>query len=288
MEDAEFESFCNDRSKWPSNAGDIRRDHKNRKVIEWSRLPVRDSDGSYAGHDMSPYWGFMEGYNPFFSMKAEHEDLFVEKDSAEQYRKNQLALWRERLSWVNIRHNLVLNGLFDNRDIDRLHVHYRFLSAYAHPVSFRAWDSIYGRYKPLRYDHYASELALLYICYLAMEEARAFARMATRPPAVELRDWSEIEADLAMAGALSRHAWFPGQAPSAYDRLVAANRVHWAAMKSEEARPEVTPDTIEDGRVPYYFNPLARLRDLHRSQHELTTGFIYESPWERRDASIPP
>ena len=291
ISDEEFEKLRADRSMWPRNAADIRRTRwrgRNRKVIEWGRVPVKDSDGSDSGHNMSPYWSFMERYDPFFAIEPEAESPFGEDDSSEDYRKNQRALWRDRLSWVNIRHNLVLNDIVAERDVARLHIHYAFLSAYAHPVSFRAWDSIFGRYRSSSYDHYASELALLYVCYLAMGELRAFAQMALRPPQVDLSDWDIVEVDLKRAEVLSAHAWFPGQAPSAYDRLVAANRVHWAATKNEEARPEVTPDTIEDSRVPYYSNPLARLRDLHRSQHELTTGFVYESPWERRDALFPP
>ena len=291
IDDEEFERLKADRSKWPRNARDIRKIRsrgKNRKVIEWSRIPVKDSDGSDAGYDMSPYWSFMEGYDPFLTIQGEEENPFVTKDSAEEYRKNQRALWRERLSWANIRHNLVLNDLSGESDVARLHVHYGFLSAFAHPVSFRARHSIFGRYQASRYDHFASELALLYVCYLGAAEVRAFAQMATKPPEVELVAWERVEAALEQADALSSHGWFPGQDPSAFDRFVAANNQHFRAAKEKLPRPEVRPETIKSGDVPYYSNPLTRLRDLHGSQHELMTGFVYESPWERRDARFSP
>lgn len=292
LDDQEFERLRTDRSKWPRNARDIRRSRwrgKNRKVIEWSRVPVKDSDGSDAGHDMSPYWGFMEGYDPFFAIEPEVGNPFVKDDSAEEYRRNQRALWRERLSWSNIRHNLVLNDIANELDVARLHVHYGFLSAYAHPVSFRARDSIYGRYRALRYDHYASELALLYVCYLAVGELRAFAQLASKPPQVDLMHWEQVEADVNRAENLFAHAWFPGQVPGAYDRFVAANNQHFRALRDGLPRPDVRPETIKPGDVPYYSNPLVRLREMHCSRGaEALTGFSYQSPWARQDARFPP
>ena len=289
IDDEAFDKLLRDPSRWPENARAIRRGQNNRKVIEWGSPQVRNEDGSSAGYSMSVYWNFLGVYDPFFPEIPEEEDVFMERAAASDYRKMQRELWRYRLSWRNLRHNLVLNQLFSDQDVRRLHAHYRFLSAYVHPVSFAAWSQIFGRFQPMRYSHYASELALLYICYLGTMEVRAFAQMAEKPPEVELDDWDIVELVLGEAEAISRHGWFPGQGPSAYDRFMAANSQHFRALKEEQPRPEVRPETIKPGDVPYYSNPLARLRDMHASRGaEALTGFSYQSPWPRPEAAFPP
>jgi hypothetical protein len=68
---------------------------------------------------------------------------------------------------------LALNGFADEQTINRLDVHYRYLSAFVHPLS-DVDRLLYGRNAigiP-RYDHYTSELILLYTIAFAVGELR--------------------------------------------------------------------------------------------------------------------
>jgi hypothetical protein len=64
----------------------------------------------------------------------------------------------------------------------RIDVHHRFLSSYVHPISDRQ-AATYGRNQPWpRYDHYSSELIMLYAITLAVREIRSFIAMCGMKP----------------------------------------------------------------------------------------------------------
>ena len=54
--------------------------------------------------------------------------------------------------------------------------------------------------------------------------------------------------------------------------------------KPKWGRPKVDPSAIKLIRVRYYRNPLGRLVKLHQSYQEMSTGLMYQSPFERSDA----
>jgi hypothetical protein len=237
---------------------------------------------------LSIYYSILDSYDPFTGGKAAHG--FVghwpfQEEHRREWASRQATTWRASLTWSSLCSSMRLNDFYSEVEIARWNVHYAFLSAFTHPTT-RALESIYGHNSPKMYgyDHYASELLLLYIISLARLELGAFATMTDREPRVELTDWSGIEADLAWADRLTEHLWFPTGAPPLFDRVNEANRrgmsengglLDWA----ERPRPE----ELSDDEVMYYSNPLKRLAGMHAGINEIT-GFRWESAWPRSDA----
>lgn len=86
--------------------------------------------------------------------------------------------------------NLKGNRLVDEVDAGRLAAHYRFLSGYAHPVVDHRRE-LYGRQAlpgwP-KYDHYSSELVLLYAITLGALELTNFKRTLDQAPGAHSRE----------------------------------------------------------------------------------------------------
>lgn len=234
---------------------------------------------------LSIYYGFLEEYDPFTGPPADQRFLtteFMEESDHERLAEKQRALYASALRWDRLRDNLRLNGLFSEKELAQLGVHYRFLSAFVHPVS-EGYRLVYGYNMPAtppHYDHCASELVLLYVVTLATRELRAFRRMADRPPQVRLRNWKELEEVLRHAEGISAHLWFPGGSPHQFDKVEEANHrgLRNGRLVPVTSQERQRPEDIPEEEIRYYRNPLARLRRMHHSSRELT-GFPYVSPW---------
>jgi hypothetical protein len=175
------------------------------------------------------------------------------------------------------------NHLLSQADIGRLGVHYRFLSGYVHPVAHHQ-RSLYGADyidELPRYDHYASELVLLYCVRLAALEIRNFVDAMEPRTDVNLAAPERVEQLLALADEAAEHFWFLGVAPHPWDIFEAGNqRAFKGFTDGQWGEPG---DDIDPEDVPYPGNPLTRLVCLHRSVNEMTAGRSYLSPWARSD-----
>jgi hypothetical protein len=145
---------------------------------------------------------------------------------------------------------------------------------------------IYGHNTPApvgRYDHYSSELVLLYVTTIALEELTAFARMTRRPPKAGLRDWAKVEAEIAAADAAIAYFWFLRGEPQTIDQI---NEFHTRLTRRKQPRKVAPPDPslIPTARIRYYRNPFTRLVELHRGWQELTTGLGFGPMFPRADA----
>jgi hypothetical protein len=118
---------------------------------------------------------------------------------------------------------------------------------------------------------------------LAAAEIETYGKMTRRSPRLVLRDWEAVMAEAREAQAASSYFWFLSGAPEVFDRI---DTVHTppgdAAPKW--GRPRRDPAKISPARVHYYRNPLERLVKLHQSYAEMSTGLVYQSPFERQDA----
>ncbi len=194
-------------------------------------------------------------------------------------------MYEQYLKWSSVTASLVANRLATEKDVRELNVHYRFLSAFAHPHT-DVTKLLYGRnaWNWPTYDHYSSELILLYTIVLAVEALRSFDEMIRRPPTVTVDGWDELAAICNRAWKISSHLWFPGQEPHQYDRHQEANRRGFCTRVADSDEPIPAPDALPATEIGYYTNPLERLVKMHLSLSELITGLTYHSPWERRDA----
>jgi hypothetical protein len=246
---------------------------------------LRASDDS--GLELSVFYPLLEGYDPIMPpahAQATFEDGIVALEAREQEAKENQDRYWHYLRWQAILENLKLNALCSDADLTKLEVHYRFLSSFVHPISHRA-EHLYGRHaRGVQYDHYSSELVLLYAVVLGCREIADFHRVTRNAPTVELGGWKLVEDQIGAAEKAAAHLWFIGQSPHPYDAFVSANQRAFAARKTGATSPSTTPpDQLREDEIGYYTDPLQRLVKMHCSVNEWL-GFSYISPFHRSDA----
>jgi hypothetical protein len=267
------------------------------RVGRGTKVEVIRSGPHYVGGEqgldapaLSVYYQLMHDYDPFTGGKNAQDFIGRwqhSKDAQRRWAAQTAETWREFLHWPALMAYLLLNEFYKEKEIARFNVHYGFLSAFTHPT-MRGRDIVYGRNPPttLRYDHYTSELILLYIITIARLELESFEEMSRQEPPVNLAGWDEVREDMERGEVLAAHLWFPRGAPHLYDRVQEANR----RGEREDGGPipwdeRQKPEELTDDEVLYYANPLRRLIELHNHQNELT-GFPYDSAWLRGDAQM--
>jgi len=237
------------------------------------------------------HYFLLREYSPFVGSPREQalvDDGLTPLEERRNWAARNRFLYDTYLRWRSLKESLHYNRLATEGQLDQFEVHYRFLSAFVHPVT-DVMGLLYGRNRAWpTYDHYASELVLLYLNLLAARELMDFARMASRAPSVPISGWPAIEARCELADRLCWHLWIPGQSPHSYDRWVTANQRGFEIVRDDfSRRGEVTPpEALDDAEVRYYTNPFQRLVAMHMSAREMITGFVYKSPWERDDAQF--
>jgi hypothetical protein len=238
---------------------------------------------------LSIYYGIiLDRHDPFTGGRSAQPFIGQwprSQDAHHQMAAQAAETWWRFLSWRPLMANLLLNEFYTEREVARFEVHYSFLSAFTHP-SVGGLKAVAGRHSPvmLHYDHYVSELILLYVITLARFELEVFEEMTRRDPVVNLAGWDKVRADMERGEVLASHLWFPRGSPHAFDRVQEANRRGQALdgrLIPFDERPK--PEDLADDEILYYANPLRRLINLHSGQNEMT-GFPYFSQWQRSDA----
>ena len=120
---------------------------------------------------------------------------------------------------------------------------------------------LYGRnnFNIPSYDHYSSELVLLYVVAIAVEELRHFREMTQRHPAIEIAGWQGT--DKLCEGAWCEISYVCFKRP----------RIRYASA--------VTRCQFPTRKSGYYRDPMRRLVALHSGFHEIMTGLSFNSPW---------
>jgi hypothetical protein len=249
-----------------------------------------DEDGQ--SYVISPHYFLLRQYQPYLgppSAQAEFDDGIGEPERDRQFAKENDLIYRTYLSWSSIKRNLTSNSFADDATISKLEVHYRFLSAFVHPLA-DVTDVLYGRnnFNIPSYDHYSSELTLLYVIAIAVEELRHFREMTQRHPAIEIASWQGTDKLCKNAWREISYLWFPGQKPHMYDRIQEANRRAFRVLQQAklQGRQLIDPMSIPDEEIRYYRDPMRRLVDLHSGFQEIMTGLSFTSPWPRDDARL--
>lgn len=238
------------------------------------------------GQTISPYYFRIDDFDPFTGGKkhaAEVASPFWRKAHREEWAAQSLAMWRRYFVHDRVLRALDVNHLLPGRLRIQVDIHYGFLSGYAHP-SKKGYEALHGRDHPYRlgrFDHYGSEIALLYVITLAAAELDIFMRMCRRAPRLGLREWDDIASEVRDARLASSHFWFLGGEPQMLDRL---DTVHTPAGGDPKwGRPRRDWRKLRDRDVQYYADPLDRLVRLHHGWSEISSGLVYVSPFQRND-----
>lgn len=254
------------------------------RVVREGLYSEPDSEGNR--RQISIYYFLLEQYRPTMGPpSAQAEDWAISRDKLRTMASENQALWHDYLTWSSLIENLKENKLVDDVDAGRLAAHYRFLSGYAHPVVDHRRES-YGQHGVLgwpHYDHYNSELVLLYAATLGVLEVRNILRSLDGRPIAGLSNADDVEQVLNTAQMATSHFWFLGTHPHRYDTWKAHNEACFRVQRDGASAPMPPEPAPED--VPYPADPLQRLVALHSSARELMTGLAYLSPWPRIDAA---
>jgi hypothetical protein len=236
------------------------------------------------GQTISPYYFRIDDFDPFTGGKKHAAELaspFWKKAHRAEWAEKAAAAWRRYFVHDKVMTALKANRLLPGRLEMQVDVHYAFLSAFAHP-SKRGYEAIHGGNFPDgmgSFNHYASEIVLLYAITIAATEIEIFGRMARRAPPLRLREWEQVESEVREARLASAYFWFLGGEPTTLDRL---DTVHTppGTSKPKWGRPRRDPAKLRDVSVNYYPDPFDRLVRLHHGWQELSTGLVYRSPFE--------
>lgn len=279
------------------------------RLAKWSR--VRKKSGRYRVVWLSPrftdapdqwlsvYRFVIEEYEPTAGkprraggLRRNFNSLADLREAAERAR----GYWRTYLKIGRVLENLRLNELINEHEELQLDLHYSFLSGYVHPTGF-GYEQLRGnlKFRPApEYDHFVSELTLLYIIRIATEELRAFhegiwaQRAGTTIPAQ-----TAIEKALEAADRTTAHFWFIGHSrPHEWDRVRSVDDVMYLAAGGDDevdtaklfAMKTIDPASLGPDEITYEPNPLERLIRLHGDGGEFMTGTRYRSPFPRRDS----
>jgi len=271
--------------KWSTSIESLERRKNDVRVVRRG-VPVRPEGSDGPGYEISVYYAVLDEHSPFVGPPHQQEyldDGLTPLESRTDYARRNQRLHSQFLRWESLKEGLALNDFASMDELRQLDVHYRFLSAFTH--ASKAGYERTGDRSASGFDHYCSELALLYVIELGCREVRILMEMAAAPPTIEVAHADELESVLCSAESAASHLWFPGGSPSRYDVVQEANRRAFRRVQTgDPTRPFETPEEVRPAEVGYYSDPLGRLAGLHGSFQEMLTGFLYESPWPRDDA----
>lgn len=199
---------------------------------------------------------------------------FIDEEQLDELRAEQNFIYRQFINFEEgIRRKLDLNDLASEEDIERLRAHYSFLSTFAHsmPTSI---ETILGNhqsapyYRPSRgmrrFDHYISELVLLYVLRLLQYYIRLIVNHPGQRFTLQNADtYQEFIDDV---DEYAQYFWLVYEEPHRYD--------HFRRRSRDAAQDK------GDVREIYYEDPIDRLKGLHQTRTELLTGEVFRSPFD--------
>lgn len=219
---------------WTTNIREWTRTKKGDvRIVREGMFSEPDEDGNR--RQVSIYYFLLEQYRPTLGPQGvQGEDWTISRDQLRRMAGENEALWRVYLTWSALLTNLQANELIDDVDAGRLAAHYRFLSGFAHPVTDQR-RNVYGNDALLgwpKYDHYSSELVLLYAIRLGSVELWHFIRAIEQRTGAHLADPDEVIKMLEAAETATSYFWFLGAHPHAYDTWKAHNEASFRTLQA--------------------------------------------------------
>lgn len=281
-----FEASNRPNRKWIGDIQTARWNARSKTVsIVLRGANVRDEQGKTL-RQLSPYYRFVDAYRAYGGSPQDQTGLLrqlVGPSVHVGFAKRRRQDWRGWLVWQALQDNLRTNRLQTSRELLHLRIHYSFLSTFTHPESDTNRELYGNRFDGAGYDHYSSELVLLYACAIASRELDDFLARCHRRPCVAVDEENLIIDAARTARELSAHLWFPGDPPHQLDRVKDANDRLWRRKGIAPYLGLTPPPILDASAIRIDPNPLTRLVAMHRHHNELV-GYSFLSPWPRDDA----
>ncbi|WP_295787137.1 hypothetical protein [uncultured Microbacterium sp.] len=277
-------------ASWTANVKSWSRTKRGDVTIRWQGL-LSEPDQQGAQENLSIYYFLLDEYDGSLGKPSDQEadDVLSVNELRQRAQENE-ARWLVYLRWAALSDNLIQNKLIDAADAGRLDAHYRFLSSFAHPFTNNG-PQVYGRSNAgeyPRFDHFTSELVLLYAVSIASLELRTYHLGVSKRLASKVIDADDVEDDLEVASAAASHFWFLGDQPHPRDIHDEANRLAMRQIRSARGPASTAQDSgvpLEFRQVSFPRDPLARLIRQHVSSRGRVEELAYISPWPRSDAA---
>jgi hypothetical protein len=225
-----------------------------------------ESDGLYEKSDSNktglviPIYSFiLEHYKPSLAHTSiEIPEGMVPKDILKEQIEEQKMIYHQYLHIENIFRNLIRNNLITTNQLDKIKVHYSFLSEYVHPglASLDIWRNInpYDMSPSREYpEQILKELIFLYIAKLMQLYIAVFVKKYRRNNANVDPRVLKYETIIKKLVELTKEFWFFDNEPTTYDIQ------HSDSVKQFHRHKQLRE--ISD-KIVYYDNPAERLRNL--------------------------
>ncbi|TEU05058.1 MAG: hypothetical protein E3J24_00055 [Dehalococcoidia bacterium] len=288
--------FKYDAQKTLTDLVKIEDEDKNTIVLIRRGIRILDEQGNDTGVIFPYYLAAWQRYQPVehFLKKLEVQKELLPEWAVFKSVRAKLSdvdhryLYMKLFTFDSMVRNLRLNGVLSIKTTARVTVHYNFLSGFTHSLKHavsisQPWHSFAAANADMFYNHYKSELALLYVCHLLAMHLESELDYFKRWRALTVRNVHEIYRPLCEKVHQDfDYFWFIFNKPHAFDKYQQANR-KCNYKKGIIYRPE----DIRSSDVRYYDDPLDRLLNMHQSMRELSTGNVFDSPFPRDDARFP-
>lgn len=255
-------------------------------------IRVLDADGNDTGRIVPLYWHAWKQYRSqhFLQRPRLSSRRFLQGEWAIGGRRRRRGTpekqdrdyYRNFFSFERVLEKLQLNKILTKKTSMRVVVHYNFLSGFSHST-YSSLSSLmdgrsYHQFDGLQYDHYHSELGLLYVAHLGALHMELVDKYLDRSSLPE-RGGETRRFLRSRVATEAGYFWFLFNDPHYYDKFGYANR-----RSDYRRRRVVRPEDVRAAVVRYYDDPLRRLKGMHRTTQELTTGNAFVSPFPRDDA----
>lgn len=274
----------------------IEDEDKNTIVLIRQGIRTRDEQGNDAGVIIPYYLTAWQQYEPeeHHLKKPEMQKELLPEWASFKIRRAKLSdvdhrfLYMKLFTFDSMVRNLRWNGILSIKTATRVKVHYNFLSGFTHSSKYaislsRPWQSFATADADMFYNHYKSELALLYVCHLLAMHLELGLYYFKRWRSLTVRNTYKFYRPLCEKVHHDfGYFWFIFNKPHEFDKYQQANR------KCNYNKGIIYhPEDISSSDVRYYDDPLDRLRNMHQSMLELSTGNSFNSPFPRDDAPLP-
>jgi hypothetical protein len=201
----------------------------------------------------------LEHYRPSLAhTPIEIPEGVLPKDILREQIKEQQMIYNQYFHIENIFRNLKRNNLITKDQLDKIKVHYSFLSEYVHPglASLDIWRNInpYDMSPSREYpEDILKEMIFLYVAKLIQLYIDVFIKKYGRNNANIDPRVLKYENITEKLGELTKELWFFDNEPTTYDIQ------HSDSVKRFRRRKQLTENS---DKTIYYDNPAERLRNL--------------------------